>query len=113
MNGFLLDENLPRRLRFALPLPITHSNDLGNSPSDSDIWDYAKANGLVIISKDTDFSDRIAAVEPPPWVVHLRFGNLRKGDFHTFLERNWVAIFDLLPVHKLVNVYFDRIEAIA
>ena len=113
MNGFLLDENLPSRLRFPLPLPVKHSTDLGGSPSDTEIWNYAKANGLVIISKDADFSDRIAAEQPPPWVIHLRVGNLRKREFHAFLERNWATIYSLLPAHKLLNVYFDRVEAIS
>jgi len=113
VKGFLLDENLPCRLRFPLPLPVTHSTDLGESPSDSDVWNFAKQKSLVIITKDTDFSDRIAATQPPPWVIHLRIGNLRKKDFHTFLEKHWARIFRLLPSHKLINVYFDRIESLA
>jgi len=113
VNGFLLDENLPYRLRFPLPLPAKHSTDLGKSPSDTEVWNHAKTNGLVIISKDADFSDRISTAEPPPWVIHLRLGNLRSRDFHAFLERHWATIFGFLPTHKLVNVYFDRVEAIA
>ena len=113
MKGFLLDENLPSRLRLKLPLPVTYSTDLGRSPSDTQLWNHAKANGLVIISKDADFSDRIATVQPPPWVIHLRIGNVRKADFHAFLELHWPTIFGFLPAHKLVNVYLDRVEAIA
>ncbi len=109
----MLDENLPSRLGFALPLPVTHSTDLGSRLSDTEIWDYAMAHDLVIISKDADFSDRIALREPPPWVIHLRIGNLRKGGFHAFLERHWATIFGFLPTHKLVNVYSDRVEGIA
>jgi hypothetical protein len=50
------------------------------------------------------------AQQPPPWVVHLRFGNLRRHDFHSALARLWPAIEALLPMHKLVNVYLDCIE---
>jgi len=113
VNGFLLDENLPSRLRLISPLPVTHSNDLGESPTDDDIWNFAKRNRLVIITKDADFSDRVAAAQPPPWVIHLRFGNLKKLEFHAFLEKNWVKILGLLPAHKLINVYLDRIESLA
>jgi len=67
---------------------------------------------LVIVSKDADFSDRIIIHSPPPWVVHLRFGNLRKKDFHALLARLWSQIETLLKFHKLVNVYADRIEGI-
>ena len=113
MKGFLLDENLPYRLRFSLPLPVAHSTDLGESPSDHEVWNFAKWNRLVIITKDVDFSDRIAAIEPPPWIIHLRIGNLRKCEFHSFLEKHWPQIFGLLPAHKLINVYSDRIEALS
>ena len=67
---------------------------------------------MVIVSKDADFSDRIIIYSPPPWVVHLRFGNLRKKDFHALLARLWSQIENLLKFHKLVNVYADRIEGI-
>lgn len=67
---------------------------------------------MVIVSKDADFSDRIIIHSPPPWVVHLRFGNLRKKDFHALLARLWSQIETLLKFHKLVNVYADRIEGI-
>ena len=113
MKGFLLDENLPYRLRFTLPLPVSHSTDLGESPSDHDIWNFAKKNKLVILTKDADFSDRIAAAEPPPWVIHFRIGNFRKIEFHAFMEKHWGKISGLLPAHKLINVYSDRIEALA
>jgi len=51
------------------------------------VWEFARKRELVIVSKDADFSDRIIIQRPPPWVVHLRFGNLRKKDFHALLSR--------------------------
>ena len=33
-------------------------------------------------------------------------------DFHAFLARIWPQVESLLPAHKLVNVYADRIEAV-
>ena len=74
--------------------------------------EFARARFLAIVTKDTDFSDRILLSQPPPWVVHLRIGNLRRTDFHAFLTRVWPQIEALLPAHKLVNVYLDRIEAV-
>ena len=112
MNGFLFDENLPRCIQFAPSLSVTHVEDIGVSLQDSAVWDYARANALAIVSKDADFSDRILVAQPPPWVVHLRTGNLRRADFHTFLARVWPQVEALLPAHKLVNVYRDRIESV-
>ena len=77
------------------------------------MWNDALANGLVIVSKDADFSERILLAQPPPWVVHLRIGNMRRRDFHAFLARVWKQVESLLPGHKLVNVFVDRIEAVA
>ena len=112
MRGFLLDENIPNRITFTPSLPIIHSTALGQSLTDSFLWEHRRSNGYVIVTKDTDFSNRTMLSDPPPWVVHLRIGNMRKRDFHSFLARVWPQVEALLPIHKLVNVYVDRIEAV-
>jgi predicted nuclease of predicted toxin-antitoxin system len=112
LKGFLLDENVPYRLTFTPSLPIIHSSDLGQSSSDTSLWEYARKNEYVIVTKDADFTNRIMLSSPPRWVVHLRIGNMRKRDFHNFLAQVWTEIESLLPLHKLVLVYADRIEAI-
>jgi predicted nuclease of predicted toxin-antitoxin system len=111
LNGLLLDENLPRRLTFVPSLPVTFSDSLGVSPPDSALWNHARDGSLVIVTKDADFSDRIMISVPPPWIVHLRFGNLRRKDFHALLTKMWPRVEALLPAHKLICVYRDRIEA--
>jgi len=77
------------------------------------LWNYAAAREWVIVSKDADFSHRILLTSPPPWVVHLRIGNMKRRDFHAFLVRVWPQVEMLLPSHKLISVYVDRIEALA
>jgi len=94
-------------------MPVCHSSDVGTHPSDEDLWNYAKTNELVIVTKDADFSDRIVVSEPPPWVIHLRFGNLRRSEFHRFLEQIWPRLEVLLSSNKMINVYLDRIEAVS
>ena len=113
VNGFLLDENLPIRLTFSPALPVSHAREFGENPTDSELWDLAGAQQWVIVTKDTDFSDRILVSKPPPWIVHLRFGNMRRREFHRFLADVWPQVESLLPAHKLVCVYADRIEAFA
>jgi len=112
LRGFLFDENAPRRLTFSPRLPVCHAEKLGQSPSDTEIWNYARLEELVIVSKDADFSNRIMLSYPPPWIVHLRFGNMRKAAFHACLEKAWPSIEALLPDHKLINVFENRIEGI-
>lgn len=113
MNGFLFDENLPNRLTFQPRLPVVSSAAVGRSPTDSQVWEYARREELVIVTKDADFSGRMILRSPPPWVVHLRFGNLRRREFHALLARHWPRIEALLPTHKLVNVHTDRVEGVS
>jgi predicted nuclease of predicted toxin-antitoxin system len=112
LKGYLLDENVPTCLTFKSSLPIHHARELGPSLSDTALWQLAQVSEYVIVTKDTDFSNRIMLANPPPWVVHLRVGNVKRRDFHAFLARVWPQVEGLLPAHKLINVYLDRIEAI-
>ena len=82
------------------------------APTDTQVWEFARRRELVIVSKDADFSERIILRTPPPWVVHLRFGNLRRRDYHALLARVWPQVEALLKTYKLVNVYADRVEGV-
>jgi predicted nuclease of predicted toxin-antitoxin system len=113
MNGFLFDENLPSRLTFTPSLPVVAATVLGASPTDTQVWEYARREALVIVTKDADFSGRIILHAPPPWVVHLRFGNLRRQAFHARLARAWPQVEALLGTHKLVHVHASRVEGIS
>ena len=44
---------------------------------DIDIWEFAKANGYVIVTKDMDFQQRSLLFGHPPKVVRLRVGNCK------------------------------------
>jgi predicted nuclease of predicted toxin-antitoxin system len=111
MKGYLFDGNVPARLRFSPRLPIVPLSKAGRNPTDSRIWEFERKHDLVIVSKDADFSDRIIT-KSPPRVVHLRFGNLGKDEYHALLAHHWRQIEKLLKSHKLVNVYSDRLEGI-
>ena len=113
MKGLLLDQNLPSRLTFQPALPVIAATVLGPNPTDSDLWAYACQNALVIVSKDADFSGRIILHTPPPWVVHLRFGNLHRHAYHALLAKVWPQIETALKTHKLINVYADRVEGVS
>ena len=113
MRGYLLDENLPDQLSLPTRHPIHHARDLGAQLTDSELWAIARQERWAIVSKDADFADRIMLASPPPWIVHLRVGNLRLTEFRAFVARVWPQVETLLPASKLINVYQDRIEAIA
>ncbi len=112
MKGYLFDENLPVRLRFTPSLPVIHATRIADSPTDTELWEYARTNQLAIVSKDADFADRMMLSMSPPWVVRLALGNLRLSDFHAALAKAWPHVEGLLPAHKLLIVHADRVESV-
>lgn len=113
MKGVILDEILPGSLTLPTSLPVRHVSDLGESPTDSEIWSFASENDLIIVTKDADFSALLSVHEAPPKVVHLRFGNLRLREMKSLLEKKWPDIESALDSARLVNLYADRIETIS
>ena len=87
--------------------------DLDRRMADFEIWQYALDNELVIVSKDTDFSDRIGLSTPPPRVIHICIGNMRLGSLYSCLLHQWPTVIDMIVDFKLIRVFSDRIEAVA
>jgi predicted nuclease of predicted toxin-antitoxin system len=42
---------------------------------DAAIWEYARSNGYVIVTKDADFADMSVLRGHPPKVIWVRIGN--------------------------------------
>lgn len=75
----LLDENLSDRIvqRIDDLYPESqHVKALGlTNTDDAVIWEYAKTNDFVIVSKDADFHQRSLLFGHPPKFIYLRIGN--------------------------------------
>jgi predicted nuclease of predicted toxin-antitoxin system len=112
MVKYLIDVNLPYYFSLWRGEQYLHQRDLGDGWTDRRVWDYAEARDLTIVSKDADFSVRILLSQPPPRVIHIRFGNLKMKDFHQVIARHWDQACELSRSHKLVQVFVDRIEAV-
>lgn len=92
----LFDENLSPRLVGLLadlyPGSLhVHQCGLG-SADDIAIWEYAKANGLTIVSKDSDFQERAILAGSPPKVVWLRTSNRPSEDVAKVLRTAFPAV---------------------
>jgi predicted nuclease of predicted toxin-antitoxin system len=109
---YLIDANLPRWFSLWSGGDCEFVHDLGADWSDTEIWEYASANTLTIVSKDADFSDRVLASAAGPKVIHIRVGNLIMADLHHYLSRIWGDVCRTSESFRLVQVFRDRIEAI-
>lgn len=92
----LFDENLSPKLPHSLSdlFPDSlHVRDVGmKATTDSIVWDYAKENGYMIVSKDVDMHDLSLVFGNPPKVIWLRLGNCSTSQVENLLRRNFEAI---------------------
>jgi predicted nuclease of predicted toxin-antitoxin system len=112
MSKFLVDVNLPRTVSLWLDSEFIFVVDIDNKMKDSEIWSYAKSNELTILTKDSDFSNRIIVSDPPPRIIHFKIGNLLLADFKRFIIDHWEEIKLRSRKNKLVTVYLDNIDVI-
>ena len=92
----LFDQNLswrlPQKLADLYP-DSRHVREFGMKESDDvDIWEYAKVDGYVIVTKDLDFQQRSLLFGHPPKVVRLRVGNCTAQAIEDLLRRYSVVI---------------------
>lgn len=88
----LFDENLshklPRLITASFP-DSHHVRDLGlKGRTDEDIWEYAKANGFAIVSKDKDFYQRGLLYGSPPKFIWLCLGNCTRDDLLNLIQKH-------------------------
>jgi predicted nuclease of predicted toxin-antitoxin system len=92
----LLDENLSDRIihRIGDLYPDSeHVKPLGLiNTDDVVIWEYAKTNGFVIVSKDSDFHQRSLLYGHPPKFIYLRIGNCPTSKIIQILRDNFDTI---------------------
>ncbi|MBZ5642496.1 MAG: DUF5615 family PIN-like protein [Acidobacteriia bacterium] len=92
----LLDENLSPRLTELLPdlYPgSVHVHECGlGSADDATIWEFAKANGFAIVSKDSDFEERSILLGFPPKVIWIRARNSSSAQIASLLTTAYPVI---------------------
>ncbi len=105
----LLDENLSRRLIPFLVSEYPESSQvclLGlETLPDNEIWEYAKTNDFVIVTRDADFFDMSCVYGQPPKVIWLRSGNQSKAATLACLLENRRVI-----ENRLIDDAFPCIE---
>lgn len=88
----LFDHNLSPRLVNCLADLYPDSNHLFNlnldTAEDSFVWEYARNNDFVIITKDSDFSELSLLRGFPPKVIWIRIGNCTTKDIESLILSN-------------------------
>jgi predicted nuclease of predicted toxin-antitoxin system len=106
----LFDQNLAPRLVVALAdlFPGSeHVRDVGLAAADDvALWEYAKAGGFAILSKDADFRQLSFLYGSPPKVVWLRVGNRSTEQIEAIVRANVgdLEAFDADPVASMLVV---------
>lgn len=104
----LLDENLSRRIVPFLQTAFPGSTQIAllglEGASDSELWQYAKDNDFVIVSRDSDFQERSLVAGHPPQIVWLKIPNRSKTVVLNILLDHHSAIEQALTVQNLACV---------
>lgn len=92
----LFDENLSDRIIAQLTDLYPNSAHVKTlaliQSEDVLIWEYAKVNDFVIVSKDSDFHQRSLLYGHPPKFIYLRIGNCPTSRIVQILRDNYDII---------------------
>ena len=94
----LLDNNLSFKLIKLLKEEFSYISHVGDfnlsKANDDEIWNYAKNNGFIIVTKDSDFFDKSLLYGKPPKVIWLRIQNSSTMNIYKIIKSNIKKIFD-------------------
>ena len=87
-----LSPDLVRRLADLFPESL-HVRDVGMKATiDPTVWNYAKDNDLMIVSKDADMHDLSLVFGNPPKVIWIGLGNCSTSQVENLLRREFDVI---------------------
>jgi len=111
MPGFLIDANLPKRLRFWRDDECVFLPD--DEWHDSLVWRYAREHQLTIVTKDGDF-ERLALASGPPVVILLCVGPASRQELWGILQHWWPTAREASQQIgcRLVRIFPDCVEVV-
>jgi predicted nuclease of predicted toxin-antitoxin system len=107
----LLDNNLSPKLCRQLDIVypgIQHVENVGlEDAPDNEVWDYAKSHNLAIVTKDSDFNQRVQLYGHPPKVIWLRCGNATTAYILNLISSSEKEIRNFLKNHSsgILEIY--------
>lgn len=105
MKLLLFDENLSptlvNRLADVYPNSV-HVSSIGLEKAlDKAVWEYARQNDYMIITKDADFSELSLLLDFPPKIIWIRRGNCSTNDIENILRESYGTIVALSEDSKI------------
>lgn len=100
----LIDENISYRVCkqlsviFEGSVHVSKINLIGGK--DRLIWEFARNNGLAILTHDTDFVDMANLFGAPPKVIKIKEGNMSNQDLLFLLHRKQSIIRDFVTLQE-------------
>ena len=91
---FLVDAQLPPRLSRWINgkgIDSRHAMDIENGLTlpDTTLWEFARNEQEIIITKDSDFVDLALLKGSPPQIVHVQLGNVANNILIEVFDQNW------------------------
>ena len=110
--SFLVDVNLPKYFSFFNDNRFLFVSDINLEMSDTEIWEYALENELVILTKDTDFYNRFLVSTTAPKIIYFQLGNCSLKQLHQYFKDNWEKIQAEIEISRLIIAKENHIECI-
>ncbi|NHE57161.1 DUF5615 family PIN-like protein [Cyclobacterium plantarum] len=89
---FLFDQNISHKILKFIPNQFSASSTIKKegllNATDREIWEFAKQNGYIIVTNDSDFNDLNLLFGFPPKIIWIRTGNLATQDLADLLIAN-------------------------
>lgn len=110
MPLYIIDENLPSTLPLWNNDKFIHVLEISDKFTDTDIWQHAITNKLVIVTKDADFYNRYLSSSNSPKVIWIKTGNIKKKIFYKFIKQVWHEVEEMLKSSSFIIINEDKLE---
>ena len=109
MRTLWLDAQLPPQLavwlRHVWHIDAKALRELGlRDAGDREIFDAARANNVILLSKDADFVELVSRLGAPPKLIWLTCGNVSNGALQGLLTQRLAAALEVLKNDDIVEL---------
>jgi predicted nuclease of predicted toxin-antitoxin system len=102
----LIDQNLSFHICDNLQNVFPHIKHVKDesleSASDEEIWEYAINNSYIIVTKDSDFSEKAIAKDFPPKVIWIKRGNCTTKNIEDLFNK--IKFVNFVLFYRLFNI---------